>query len=392
MMTMLNVLILDEWSSIIWPVYWQQTPLVFFFIGFLMFTTFGMMNVVVGIVTEQALLMSEKQRSRDEEKFRRARMRKIIVLADDLFKSTDELSSHELQRVASMQSRKSDMLMEELKAVKFPRGFHIGDVHLMFDDEFNKSISKDEFINGMFRLVFNDPFQRDCCLSLQIARLREQVHSGLASVLQELEALRASPTKEPVAEPERAEPPPIQGKAESKPVERAPARPALNGSAKGETDAATLKAISTRLEEVVARVRGMESAQTRTAEKLERQAAQQGELFEGLTQAIDGRLERQAALQGALAGLAQKLEGRLQAGSGALEQVSAPASSEAPDLVLPLLKETGDTVAEVEVGRHPAETPRGQKLMGPRRGANTRAGASSQAWEIQARPVTPERQ
>lgn len=65
------------------------------------------------------------------------------------------------------------------------------DLHAMFDDEFSETLSKDEFINGMFRLVFNNEFQRDCCVTLQIARLRQQVHDHFREFRRDLQGLMA---------------------------------------------------------------------------------------------------------------------------------------------------------------------------------------------------------
>ena len=66
-------------------------------------------------------------------------------------------------------------LMEELCDVDFPRGFTLRDFHAVFDEEYNSKLSKEEFINGMFRIIFNSDFQRNCCVLLQIANIRQQM-------------------------------------------------------------------------------------------------------------------------------------------------------------------------------------------------------------------------
>ena len=46
---------------------------------------------------------------------------------------------------------------------------------MIFDEEYSNSVSKDEFVNGMFRLIFNDEFQRGCCLLMTIAQVKKEV-------------------------------------------------------------------------------------------------------------------------------------------------------------------------------------------------------------------------
>lgn len=185
MMTMFNVMILDGWADLIWPVFYTQPTLVVFFIMFLMLTSFGAMNVVVGIVTEQAMLVSRNHQEMELEKCRRQHMRDIMILADSLFEGAEGegLTSQQLNALAKDRAD----LMDELRAVDFPRGFGMDDLHCMFDDEYSESLTKDEFINGMFRIVFNNEFQRDCCIKLHIARLRQAMHISFQQLREDLE-------------------------------------------------------------------------------------------------------------------------------------------------------------------------------------------------------------
>merc|ERR1712137_1129582 len=61
------------------------------------------------------------------------------------------------------------------KALEFPRGFDVETIIMMLDTDSNGSISKCEFIDGMFHLIFNDEFQRDCCQTLAITKMNGEI-------------------------------------------------------------------------------------------------------------------------------------------------------------------------------------------------------------------------
>ena len=55
-LTMLNVRILQEWTDIVWFHFYRQPEILLIGIGHLILTIFGVINVVVGVETEQNLL------------------------------------------------------------------------------------------------------------------------------------------------------------------------------------------------------------------------------------------------------------------------------------------------------------------------------------------------
>jgi len=56
----------------------------------------------------------------------------------------------------------------------------------MLDEEYEGTVSKEEFLNGMFRLVFGDEFQRNCCVMLTIAQVKKEIKDGLKQAVEEL--------------------------------------------------------------------------------------------------------------------------------------------------------------------------------------------------------------
>lgn len=79
MFTLFNLAIMAEWVEVVRPVSIKQPELTVFFIGFAMFVTFGVMNVMVGMIVDN--VSKEKDRLEDEEE-QRERDRKLTVLAD----------------------------------------------------------------------------------------------------------------------------------------------------------------------------------------------------------------------------------------------------------------------------------------------------------------------
>merc|ERR1712023_481691 len=59
-------------------------------------------------------------------------------------------------------SGKIDELLDVLGLVNLPYGFGLEDLHRMLDVDGSGQLSKDEVVDGMFRLVFSSEFQRDC--------------------------------------------------------------------------------------------------------------------------------------------------------------------------------------------------------------------------------------
>merc|ERR1719468_1380259 len=65
-----------------------------------------------------------------------------------------------------------------VKDVSLPVGYEVTDCHAMFDRDASGSITEQEFVEGMGRLIFSNEFQRSC-----------MVQSSIADVLVEMKAV-----------------------------------------------------------------------------------------------------------------------------------------------------------------------------------------------------------
>merc|ERR1711957_1045103 len=93
-----------------------------------------------------------------------------------------------------MQAVKNHRNLDELlQSIGLPVGFDIGDLHLVFDEEQQGQVSKQEFLEGMFRLIFNNDFHRSCCLLLTMAQVKQVVNSCTAEIKEEIRKCSSLP-------------------------------------------------------------------------------------------------------------------------------------------------------------------------------------------------------
>jgi voltage-gated sodium channel len=184
MVTLLNMCILDEWGGVTRPVFQRQPELILPFLVFLLICTFGVLNLVIGVIAERTLEAGAEEERRRQEDLKRDKMRKLVIVADEVFaEDTDGSMTREEFELAI---KKHPGLLEHISQLDLPRGFHVSDLHLMLDEEYEGSVSKKEFLNGMFRLVFSDDFQRNCCIMLTVAQVKKEVKDGLKQAVEEI--------------------------------------------------------------------------------------------------------------------------------------------------------------------------------------------------------------
>jgi hypothetical protein len=184
METLLNVALLDEWSGIVRPMFSVQPYMSFIFWGYLFLVTFGVLNLVIGVITERTMQAEEAQHVEAEKTKRKLKMKNLTVLADQVYDSYTRLglSENDLEDAV----RGHPELRDNLEALDLPKGFNVCNLHLMFDQGLTGLVEKEDFMNGMFRLIFADEFQRSCCIMLAVAETKQQIAEGLAKLRRDL--------------------------------------------------------------------------------------------------------------------------------------------------------------------------------------------------------------
>lgn len=186
MLTMFNVCILAEWQEVIRPV-WAKQPLVVFcvFLPYLMLCTFGVLNLIIGVIAEQT--MAAGQGAKDAEMHRRLRdkMKAIMKMTDEMFDTgMERMTKHDFEKAAIRHPDFVDLI----RKCDFPRGFAVESLHLIFDESGAGAVNKEEFITGMFRMVFNSIDQHMCTLLLNISQVKNEIKTHVEDELERLVA------------------------------------------------------------------------------------------------------------------------------------------------------------------------------------------------------------
>lgn len=175
MITMFNICIQAQWTEIIQPTYEHQGHVAIVLIMYVFITTLAILNLVIGVITERTMEAKAEFDKEEETRQKKALMRNISEMADAIYssKDCDEDGLGMAEMVSIVHDRPE--LKALLKTCGLPRGFHIGNLHLIFDETYGGTVDKLEFLNGMSRLIFNNEFQRDCCTLLTVAQVKEEV-------------------------------------------------------------------------------------------------------------------------------------------------------------------------------------------------------------------------
>lgn len=115
MFTLFQILSLDNWcDSIVRHVVHKQPILALIFVFFLFITTFGLMNIIVGVIVENTLgaaSMTDQRNERDQEKSRKKTLQDLNVL----FQLADTDGSGKLSKREFQAACKQPKVMEKLE-------------------------------------------------------------------------------------------------------------------------------------------------------------------------------------------------------------------------------------------------------------------------------------
>eukprot|EP00929_Paragymnodinium_shiwhaense_P032716 TRINITY_DN180_c0_g2_i1.p1 TRINITY_DN180_c0_g2~~TRINITY_DN180_c0_g2_i1.p1 ORF type:complete len:661 (+),score=110.15 TRINITY_DN180_c0_g2_i1:280-2262(+) len=189
MLTLFNMCILAEWVEIVRPLAKSEPFLLLFFVAYIAVTTFGILNLIIGVIAERTMAASQVLKDQEENKEKQAKIQLLNEMAEGIFKDDDALSLEEMQDLVA--SRDNSRLLNILMEVGLPRGIDVPELHLMFDLEYEGMLSRKEFSDGLYGMIFNDEFQRDCMSQLAFGQLKKMVTENSAEIMTEVKQLRA---------------------------------------------------------------------------------------------------------------------------------------------------------------------------------------------------------
>jgi len=199
MLTLYNMVLLDEWSVVVRPVAKEKPFLVPLFVVFVVFTSCGVMNVIVGIIVEGTTEASIRYEKQNHQLRVRVKMQKVDELWG-IMNQLDQNGDGQLSEAEVLAAIFNEKFSELFSEFDLPKGFRIDDLFAVLDCNANGMLTGEEFVDGMFRMVNNDSFQHTCMFQLgmsQIKKLVKETHEAAISTMAEgfervLEELRSS--------------------------------------------------------------------------------------------------------------------------------------------------------------------------------------------------------
>merc|ERR1740133_906967 len=85
MLSLFNMVLLTEWSQVIRPIFDNQPGCIPVFVVFVIFTTFGLLNVIIGVIVERTNEASSRIREGDIAKHKARQMKVVEQLSEVMF-------------------------------------------------------------------------------------------------------------------------------------------------------------------------------------------------------------------------------------------------------------------------------------------------------------------
>jgi len=180
MLTLMDVALLVEWPEIIRPIMRDRSFLLPFFLCFQMVSTFGVMNILIGVIvdsTTTARQELEKKNSMNRLLHAVDIWKEVIhkrgLSRDHISKKSDE------EKQAALEERKEaivDIMDTILKEglIDFPKGLTAKDIIALLDFDANSDIYVEEFVTGLERLLCGNDFQLTCLMLTVMGKMRAE--------------------------------------------------------------------------------------------------------------------------------------------------------------------------------------------------------------------------
>jgi len=185
MLTLFNIMLLsDETQTVLRAVVERQPWAAIVIITFILITGLGLLNTIIGVIVQRTvtvLLECERDKLNDKK----SQLKAVETLAEIMFRldvnGNDQLSLEELTQGAIDKD-----FTELLRQIELPHGFSVEELYDMLDTAGDYSLSRAEFIAGMFRLIYSTDFQRQCLFQVEVARLKRSVRGMQETMMKDI--------------------------------------------------------------------------------------------------------------------------------------------------------------------------------------------------------------
>lgn len=175
MFTLFQICTLDAWSeNIVRHVKKEQPGMEWLFVSFIIFTTFGLLNLVVGVIVENTLASAKVNETKMKKKRERDRMR-ILNHLREFFEQSDEDGSGTLTLEEVQQAMKDPEAMNKLKLIDLPLEDPM-EIFTLLDVDQSGELSIDEFISGCMRIKGNAKSKDLLAVQIAVDTLGSKFH------------------------------------------------------------------------------------------------------------------------------------------------------------------------------------------------------------------------
>jgi len=185
MLTMCSICFLASWDEIVFPLFPHFPFLVLLLIGFVFTCSFGLLNVIIGLICEKTAECTLKYAEEQETLGK-------VAQVDSLKDLVEVLQSLDSDGLIDASDLKDPIVGEHVRAMKVPRGFNEEEIVQMLDFDGSGAVTHIDFVTAMMRMIWCDEFQRECLYALnfnKVKRIARQSHEDLNSELTELKSL-----------------------------------------------------------------------------------------------------------------------------------------------------------------------------------------------------------
>lgn len=178
--TLFQLMTLEDWPEVVRSSMHHESFVWLFFVPFMMFTNFAMLNVITAVVVEKVFTIARAEATEEAkkaEKKRAGQLRKIKQLFEEIDKDgNDELELEEFREALKIPS-----VMQQFMELGIAR-YEADDLFACLDVDGNEQISVAEFVEGVLRV--HGPAQSKHLLQVQYDILRSK--TALQADLNEL--------------------------------------------------------------------------------------------------------------------------------------------------------------------------------------------------------------
>eukprot|EP00747_Dinoflagellata_sp_TGD_P032533 gnl/TRDRNA2_/TRDRNA2_136055_c0_seq2.p1 gnl/TRDRNA2_/TRDRNA2_136055_c0~~gnl/TRDRNA2_/TRDRNA2_136055_c0_seq2.p1 ORF type:complete len:749 (+),score=132.20 gnl/TRDRNA2_/TRDRNA2_136055_c0_seq2:98-2344(+) len=216
MYTLFNIVILAEWPEIGRPLFEEQTYMLLFFFGFITLTTFGLANVIIGVIVDNTMTAAQTVNAQAMDEVALENMENLKFLHDLLFSVEDgvaKVSQFTYESFLEVWKKDDDFAKVVMDLVDLPRLCTANEAFDMLNRKGENIVSAADFMLHTMRLYDHDTLQQHILTLISIHRMEQRI----SRAIDELDVLshRVGPPRRAVAKPADDSTGQLEGEASS---------------------------------------------------------------------------------------------------------------------------------------------------------------------------------